>query len=81
MASETAALLEGSTLKDSAIQLTATSIDSWSSAGSVPSVTEVDRKSQIASARRCLDVVACGQEDQRGTHSCQSRELLGTGIA
>lgn len=61
MASDTAALLEGSTLKDSAMQLMATSMESWSSAGSVPSVTEVDRKSQIASARRCLDVVACAQ--------------------
>lgn len=58
MASATAALSVGSTLKDSAMQLTATSMDSWSSAGSVPSVTEVERKSQMASARRCFDVVA-----------------------
>ena len=59
MASETAALSDGSILKDSAMQLIATSIESWSSAGRVPSVTDVDRKSQIASARRCFDVVAC----------------------
>lgn len=57
MASDTAALSVGSILKDSAMQLTATSMDSWSSAGSVPSVTELVRKSQMASARRCLDVV------------------------
>lgn len=67
MASDTAALLEGSTLKASAMQLTATSMDSCSSAGRVPSVTEEDRKSQIASARRCLDVVACGWKGQRGS--------------
>jgi hypothetical protein len=51
----TAALSEGSTLKDSAMQLTATSMESLSSAVRVPSVVEAERKSQMASARRCLE--------------------------
>lgn len=50
----TAASSAGSTLKDSAMQLTATSMESLSSAVRVPSVVEVERKSQMASARRCL---------------------------
>lgn len=40
------------------MQLTATSIESASSAERVPSLTEAFRKSQIASARRCLEFVA-----------------------
>lgn len=52
----TAASSAGSTLKDSAMQLTATSMESLSSAVRVPSVVEVERKSQMASARRCLGV-------------------------
>ena len=40
------------------MQLMAISMESFSSACSVPSVREVLRKSQIASARRCLEVVA-----------------------
>lgn len=58
MASATAVLSVGSTLKASAMQLTATSMESWSSAARVPSVTEVERKSQMASARRCLEGLA-----------------------
>ena len=46
----------GSTLKDSLMQLAATSIDSRSSGVRVPSVREVLRKSIIESARRCLVV-------------------------
>jgi hypothetical protein len=57
MADCTAALSEGSTLKDSLMQLMAMSIESFSSAVRVPSVSEVERKSQMASARRCLGVV------------------------
>ncbi len=45
-------------MKDSAMQLIATSIESLSSAGSVPSDSEVERKSQMARARRCFDVEA-----------------------
>lgn len=55
MASAKAFLSVGSTLKASAMQLTATSTESWSSAERVPSVTEVVKKSQMASARRCLE--------------------------
>lgn len=46
----------GSTLKVSAMQLTATSMDSASSGVRVPSVVDLVRKSQIARARRCLGV-------------------------
>lgn len=56
MAEATAAGSEGSTLKESAMQLMATSMESLSSAVRVPSVVEVVRKSQMASARRCLEV-------------------------
>ena len=59
MAEETAEGSDGSTLKDSPMQLMATSMLSLSSPERVPSVKEVDRKSQIASARRCFVVVAC----------------------
>lgn len=52
----TAASSAASTLKDSAMQLMATSMESLSSAVRVPSVVEVERKSQMASARRCLGV-------------------------
>jgi hypothetical protein len=58
MAADRAALSVGSTPKASEMQLIATSMLSLSSAWRVPSVSEVLRKSQIASARRCLDVVA-----------------------
>lgn len=51
-----AASSAGSTSKDSAMQLTATSMESLSSAVRVPSVVEVRRNSQMASARRCLGV-------------------------
>lgn len=56
MAEATAALSEGSTLKDSAMQLTATSTLSLSSAVRVPSVVEVVRNSQMARASFCLEV-------------------------
>ena len=46
----------GSTLKDSLMQLVATSMDSRSSEVSVPSVSEVLRKSIIDRARRCFVV-------------------------
>ena len=46
----------GSTLKDSEMHDWATSMDSRSSSVRVPSVREVERKSIIASARRCLVV-------------------------
>lgn len=46
----------GSTLKDSEMQLMATSMESLSSLVRVPSEAAVVRKSQIASARRCLFV-------------------------
>lgn len=59
VAAETAAGSVGSTLKDSPMQLMATSMLSLSSAERVPSVREVDRKSQMARARRCFVVVAC----------------------
>lgn len=55
MAAWTAGLSAGSTLKDSAMQLMATSMESLSSAVRVPSVDDVERKSQMASARRCLE--------------------------
>ena len=55
---ETVALSEGSTPKASPMQLMAMSTESFSSAWRVPSVSEVERKSQMASARRCLGVVA-----------------------
>ena len=56
-AERTAALSAGSTLNDSAMQLMATSTESLSSAAvRVPSDAEVLRKSQMASARRCLEV-------------------------
>lgn len=58
MAVETAALSVGSTPKASPMQLMAMSIESFSSAWRVPSVREVERKSQMASARRCFGVVA-----------------------
>jgi len=58
MTDETAAWSVGSTLKASPMQLMATSIESFSSAWRVPSVSELERKSQMASARRCLGVVA-----------------------
>lgn len=58
MAWDTAALSAGSTPKVSDMQFTAMSTESLSSACRVPSVRHVERKSQIASARRCLDVVA-----------------------
>lgn len=51
--------VDGSTLKVSAMQFTATSMDSASSEERVPSVVDLVRKSQIASARRCFGV-ACG---------------------
>lgn len=57
MASETAAESEGSTLKASAMQLLAISMDSASSAGMVPSLAEVFRKSMMARARRFLEGV------------------------
>ena len=57
MAADMAALSVGSTWNASEMQLTATSIESLSSACRVPSVNDEDRKSQIASARRCLEVV------------------------
>jgi hypothetical protein len=57
MAWDTAALSLGSTPKASPMQLMAISTLSFSSACRVPSVSDVERKSQIASARRCLDVV------------------------
>lgn len=56
MAAWTAAVSVGSILKDSAMQLTATSMESRSSAVRVPSLVEAERKSQMASARRCLEV-------------------------
>lgn len=59
MAWETAALSDGSTPKASLMQLMAMSIESLSSACRVPSVSDFERKSQMASARRCLDVVVC----------------------
>ncbi len=46
----------GSTLKDSEMQVVATSIESRSSSVSVPSVREVVRKSIIERARRCFVV-------------------------
>ena len=46
----------GSTLKDSEIQVVATSMESRSSSVRVPSVREVVRKSIIERARRCLVV-------------------------
>lgn len=55
-ASDTALVSEGSTLKLSAMQEVATSMDSASSALRVPSLREVFRKSIIASASRFLDV-------------------------
>lgn len=51
---------EGSTLKESAMHWMATSTESLSSAGRVPSDTEEERNSQIATARRCFVVEACG---------------------
>lgn len=61
MAWERASLSEGSTPKAPLMQLMAISISSLSSACRVPSVRDVERKSQIASARRCFDVVACSR--------------------
>lgn len=58
MAELMAALSVASTLKASDIHEVATSIDSASSEGRVPSLREVLRKSMIASARRCFVVVA-----------------------
>jgi len=55
MASVKAALSVGSTWNASAMQEVAISIDSPSSAFSVPSFAEVLRKSIIASARRLWD--------------------------
>lgn len=55
MAAWTAEESVGSTLNDSAMQLMATSMESLSSAVRVPSVVLVERKSQMASARRCLE--------------------------
>ena len=46
----------GSTLKDSEMQVVATSIESRSSSVRVPSVRDVVRKSIIERARRCLVV-------------------------
>lgn len=46
----------GSTLKDSEMQVVATSMESRSSSVRVPSVREVVRKSIIDRARRCLVV-------------------------
>ena len=55
IASDSAFLSVGSTWKVSAMQDCATSTDSASSALIVPSLSEVERKSMMASARRFLD--------------------------
>jgi hypothetical protein len=49
-----AALLAGSTLKLSAMHDCAISMDSWSPGASVPSLSEADRKSMMARAKRFL---------------------------
>jgi len=58
MAEDMAALSVASTLKHSDMQFWAISMLSASSELRVPSFRELDRKSMIASARRCLVVVA-----------------------
>jgi hypothetical protein len=60
-----AAVSAGSTLKASAMQLEAISRDSDSSAETEPSLTEVLRKSMIASARRFLEVSVALREVRR----------------
>lgn len=62
-ASLTAALSFGSTLNASAIQELATSTFSASSELSVPSLSEVERKSMIDSARRFFE----SERDYEGT--------------
>jgi hypothetical protein len=52
----------GSTLKDSAMQDWAISMDSASSGVRVPSLREVERNSMIERARRCFDC----ERDWRG---------------
>lgn len=79
MAWETAAWSEGSTPKASPMQLMAMSIESFSSAWRVPSLSDLERKSQIASARRCFVVAACwAGECQRQADSsqCPKRAIL-----
>lgn len=52
----------GSTLKDSEMQVVATSMESRSSSVNVPSVSEVLKKSIIDRARRCLVVAILNKE-------------------
>lgn len=61
------------------MQLMAMSIESFSSAVRVPSVSEVERKSQMASARRCLGVVDEAWKSQSWESQCVS-ECLWRGV-